>query len=379
MPPAPPRPGRPLIIGAGIAGLACAVALGHRGVASTILERRAADGPVGFGFLLMPNGVAALDRLGLGEAIRDHAQRMRRLTVYPADPRSPALLDEALGPDHLGVDRPFLLALLRNAARKVGVDVRWRTPVAGAAVSDAGTACLLSDGARIDTDLLIGADGVSSRVRQALFPDARRTPLDIWELVTVADAPEQAAALHGRLIKYLDRRTGRAVGMLPLDRTRIIVYLQMDHSRWPLPPPDADGRRRLARGVVRAFPERARRVIAACDFAESFFYATGDLDPLPACHVGGAVLIGDAAHPMSPFTSQGVATALEDAVVLADALVPTPHVSGSPTRAMLESRFDRYHRLQSPLWRRRLLHGRALAHQFVSPVHHESIDTPFST
>ncbi len=377
MPPAPSRPGRPLIIGAGIAGLACAVALGHRGVASTILERRAADGPVGFGFLLMPNGVAALDRLGLGEAIRDHAQRMRRLTVYPADARAAPLLDDALGADHLGVDRPFLLGLLRNAARTVGVDVRWRMPVAGAAVSATGTACLLADGGRVEADLLIGADGVSSRVRQALFPAARRTPLGIWELVTVAEAPDLAAALHGRLIKYLDRRTGRAVGMLPLDRQRIIVYLQVDHSRWPLPPPDADGRRRLALAVVRTFPERARRVIASCDFAESFFYATGDLDPLPATHVGEAVLIGDAAHPMSPFTSQGVATALEDAVTLADVLAPA--LRDAPTRAVLADRFAHYHRQQAPAWRRRLLHGRALARQFVSPEHHESIDTPFST
>lgn len=373
-----PPPSTPLIIGAGIAGLATAAALRGAGIGCALVERRAQDGPVGFGFLVMPNGVAALDRLGLGEAVRDRAQRMRRLTIYTATPNRPPLVDVALGPDHLAVDRRFLLDKLScRAAPRHGI--RWRTSVTGLSWGPGGrlAGAVTADGQRLSASLVIGADGVSSPVRRALFPEAERTPLHIWEMVTVARAPEAAAVLHGRLVKFLDRRAGRAVGMLPLDRQRIIVYLQMDHARWPLPPPDGDGRRRLAVGVVRRFPDLARKVIDGCSFDESHFYVTGDLDPLPTSHRGGAVLIGDAAHPLSPFTSQGVATALEDATALAEVLAPALS-GGAPTAEALDACLTRYHERRAPDWRRRLLHGRALAGQFLAPEDATDVSTPFS-
>lgn len=367
----------PLIVGAGVAGLALAVALGRQGLPSTVIERRPADGRVGFGFLLLPNGVKALDRIGLGGIMRDHAQRMRRLTIY--DPRGRTLRDEALSADHLGLDRPFLIDRLRETAADLGARIHWRACVDAIERGDAGrvTAVRLTDGRRLPTTVLVGADGVSSRVRRALFPEARRRPLHIWELVTVAEAPEVAAVLHGRLVKYLDRPAGRAIGVLPLDRRQIIVYLQMDHRRWAVPRPDPAERRRLARSVAFHMPALARRVIEACTFTRSHFYATGDLDPLSAVHARNAVLVGDAAHPFSPFTSQGVASAIEDAVDLAHHLGPP--LRRPPDAADCPDAFTRFHAERAAIWARRLNHGRALARDFLHPeLHEHDAPIPFS-
>lgn len=346
-----------VIIGGGIAGLACAIACRRRGIAARVVERRALDGRIGFGFLLLPNGCAALDALGLGAAMRSHGQVMRRLTVYRPDGEGEPRLDIALPVDHYGLDRRFLVELLTREATRLGARIEHDATVWHfERRADGGIAAAVCHGGqRIAGEVFVGADGVASVVRRALFPGVERRPLHVWELVSTAIDAELARVLHGRLVKYHDPARGLAFGVMPLSPVEVIFYLQMDHARWVLPPPDGDGRRRYAEQAFRGFAPIARRVIAAGRFASSHFYATGDLDPLPAIHRGNAVLVGDAAHPFSPFTSQGVASALEDAVALVERLDDL----ADPAAA-----FAAFHAARADTWHRRLLAGRALCRTF---------------
>lgn len=353
-----------VIVGAGVAGLATAIGCRRRGWPTRILERRVRDGRVGFGFLLLPNGCAALDALGLGAQMRAHGQVMRRLTVYPAggDVHAPTM-DIALPVDHYGLDRRFLIDLLARTAAGLGAQIDYGHTIQRFEFGDDGgvEAGVLHGGEQVEGRLWVGADGVASVLRRAMFPEAERRPLHIWELVSTTLDEGLARALHGRLIKWHDRRRGLAIGAMPLSPAEVIFYLQMDHARWVLPPPDPEGRQRYALDAFSHFAPLALRVIEGGRFASSHFYATGDLDPLPSAHRANAVLVGDAAHPFSPFTSQGVASALEDAVTLVQTLADGPDMGEA---------FSRYYTARTGVWQRRVLAGRSLSRQFRAKEEH---------
>lgn len=375
---------RLVIVGAGVAGLTSALCLGRRGVEPIVLERRPPDGEVGFGFLLMPNGVRALERLGLHHTVRDLGHPVHRLLVFgPRGLKDPILLDQSLGEDHIGLDRARLMAMLRRQALAAGAEIRDSWQAASVVRRSNGVAGIDAvesvAGERIEADMFVGADGIASMLRRELFPEARRRHLHIWELVSTSFDRRLAGAMQGRLVKFFDPQAGMALGMMPLSDREVIFYLQMDHRRYPLPPPGPDARKSFALEMLDGWAPIARRVVQSCTFERSHFYVTGDLDPLPTCHKGNVVLIGDAAHPFSPFTSQGVASALEDAERLSHYIAPVPgDTFDGRMWPDLGSACSAFHVERQPFWCRRLEDGRAQARLFLFPRAHEDIPPPLS-
>ena len=252
------------VVGAGIGGLALAAALVADGADVTVYEQASAFARVGAGIQMTPNAMKVLRGLGLEQHLRAIA-----------------------------------------FGRKV-VDLEH---------AGSGLTLRFADGGRAGADAVIGADGVHSVVRGALFGPER--PRFTGRVAHRSVFP--AALLRGPVPEACTKWWGpdRHIVIYPTSRNRDEIYFVTS-----VPDPDWDVESWSARAaigeVARAmtgFHDDVQRVLAACP--EVHKWALFERDPLPRWSDGPVVILGDACHPMTPYMAQGAATALEDTAVLA--------------------------------------------------------------
>ncbi|MBL1109955.1 FAD-dependent monooxygenase [Streptomyces sp. 5-8] len=308
------RPERAIVIGGGIGGLAAGAALHQRGWAVTVLERAASLDPVGAAISLAPNALRALDVLGIGDEIRDLAawqgdgglrtpggRWLSRSSAAAAAARFGGPL--VLLPRATLVDR--LAALLPPGA------VRTATTAALADPGDrARPARVSAGGEEWEAELVVGADGVNSRVRGALFP-GHPGPVyagfTTWRvLIPVPGAEFASHETWGR---------GHIWGTHPLKDGRVYAYAAATAPAGQHAPDDEKAE------LLRRYGDWHDPIPAVLAAARPEDVLRHDVHhlarPLPAHHFGRTVLIGDAAHAMPPTLGQGGNQAVEDAVVLA--------------------------------------------------------------
>lgn len=310
-------PGHAVVVGGGIAGLAAAAALRRRSWRVTVLERQSSLSEIGAGITLWPNALRALDALGAGAAIRDIG--VARSSFGLSDSRGrwlthtdTAAMVRRFGDGIIVPERRQLLAALRDAC--TDVDVRVSTEVD---TVDADGTVVTRSGDRVDADLVVGADGLWSTVRQARWPDTRVRPTGMLAarvIGRVADA--DAGALHGG--EFWGR--GDYAGVVPLSDGRLYAYLVVPVGAGaPTEPDEALSwwRRRFADWCF-PFPQ----VLADIEPSALLCHELYDLAPLPSLASGPVALVGDAGHAITPNLGQGACQALEDAVELAACLGP---------------------------------------------------------
>ncbi|WP_330341310.1 FAD-dependent monooxygenase [Streptomyces sp. NBC_00557] len=305
---------RAIVIGGGIGGLAAAAALHRRGWGVTVLERAPSLEPVGAAISLAPNALRALDVLGIGDEIRQLAawqgdgglrtpggRWLSRTSAEAAAARFGGPL--VLLPRATLVDR--LAALLPPGAVRTA---------AGASLADPGDrrrpARVRTGDEELPAELVVGADGVNSRVRTALFP---RHPGPVYAGFTTW---RMLIPLPG--VRFAAHETwgrGRLWGTHPLKDGRVYAYAAAmtpaggrapDDERAELLRRFGDWHDPIPDVLAAARPEDVLR-------HDVHHIAT----PPPAYHAGRTALLGDAAHAMPPTLGQGGNQAVEDAVVLA--------------------------------------------------------------
>ncbi len=297
-----------LVVGAGITGLATAVALQRRGFEVSVVESRA-DVSSGTGISIWPNALAALDEIGLGDAVRAAGGRVTAGAVRWHDGtwlRRPAAdrMVRALGEPLVVIRRAALTGILTAALHPGTVEYG----VAVQTIDADGTRVELTDGSVRTAAAVIGADGVDSVVARHLNgPLARRyAGYTAWRGVAEhVIAPELAGETMG---------AGIEVGHVPLG---------LDHTYWfatqraPQGQVAALGELAHLRQLFGTWAEPIPTLLATTKPAELL---RNDLyDRVPARHWarGRVVVAGDAAHPMRPHLGQGGCQGLEDAAVLA--------------------------------------------------------------
>lgn len=344
-----------MLVGGGIAGLASAIALCRSGWQCTILEQQLEKRRHGQGMLLPPAGRLALESLAGAPLCRFSAP----IDSFELCSRDGFLRRRFPISGSLSLLHRDLLGLLQQALPGA-VEVREEA-CSGLELGEQGTYRVVgSTGQRWEADLIVAADGIRSLCRASLFPEARLTPELVMELVLVVRDGSLAEGLQRRCRKFHDPAEGLALGLVPCRDGQVVLYTQLASQRHPLPAPD-----RVQAFLWERFghwnPELGD-LLRNLDCSNAHLWRTADLDPLPRLHGRNLVLVGDSAHPMLPFTSQGAATALQDAQALAAALADHPNSRGGLEQALAD-----YSATRLPQLRPLLLEGRALRRRFLDP------------
>ncbi|MFJ8233417.1 FAD-dependent monooxygenase [Streptomyces sp. NPDC094448] len=334
------RKQRAVVIGGGIGGLTAAVALHRNGWQVTVLERAPSLEPVGAGIALAPNAQRALDTVGLGDEIRSLAAWQGGGGLRTPGGRwltrmnSEALAARFGGPVvllHRATLIERLLSRLPDGTVRTGSPARLVDPGApggrparvavgyagtgsGSGTGPDGTASAAGTETGIEADLVVGADGIHSAVRRALFPGhpgPRYSGLTTWRMVISGGFGARGVdGVH----PHETWGAGRIWGSQPLKDGRTYAYAaavapEGEHA--------ADEREELLRRYGDWHDPIPRLIAAAAPDGVLRHDVHHMTDPLPAFHRGRTVLVGDAAHAMAPSLGQGGNQAVEDAVVLA--------------------------------------------------------------
>ena len=309
------------VVGGGVGGLTAAIALRRNGHNVTVYEQAGKYMRVGADINLTPNAVLALDGLGVGEACRrtgarptfrisrdwDTGRETSRLPMSEA-------AEARYGAPQLTIHRADLLAVLAETfpADRVQFSKRLRTlEQAGDGVS------LHFDDSTVAThDVVIGADGIHSRVRTALFGEEnpRFTGVVSFRAVvpteTVKTTPEVEA-----FTKWWGPTPQSQIVTFPLNLGRdTFVFATTGQESWTEESWTSPGDVHELRAFYKDYHPDARMLLDACDSVmKSALY---ERDPLQRWSVGRVTLLGDACHPMLPFMAQGAGMAIEDGVVL---------------------------------------------------------------
>jgi salicylate hydroxylase len=309
-----------IVVGAGIAGLASAIALAKTGRAVRILEASPEIHDQGAGLQLGPNGVRALESLGVWSSLDQHTFAPKALRIMDA------LTGETLrrfgfepfvrrfgAPYRVAHRRDLLDALLTAARALDGIEIVTGHEVSALAWDKHSPRLTLADGKQFSAAAVIGADGVRSAVRRSLLSDG--PPLKHDQAIYRALIPRTAApALPSDVVLWL--YPGGHVVHYPVSGGRdvnIVAIIESCRS-------DGVGIASCSPHEVAAcFPEMSPdlRYILGLPHAWSRWTAADRL-PAKVWGCGAVTLVGDAAHPMLPYLAQGAVAALEDAVALGD-------------------------------------------------------------
>lgn len=325
-----------LIAGAGIAGLCAALGLLRAGVPVRVLEQAGELREVGAAVSLAPNAVRALDSLGLEQALRDTANRPAWAAMLHyrtgAELNAYAMGDEMerrWGKPYLQLLRADLHQLLVQALREQDPSAL----VLGARVTglaqDSDSVQVETAAGRLSGRALIGADGVRSAVRQALYGEggpnftgyvAWRGVVPMGELRYPAQQPDTAVYLGPQtsLLRYRVRGN---------EAMNVVAFARIDRwvdEGWSLPADPQELRR-----IFSGWHEVADDLFDAMARCGAFKWGLFGREALPRWQMGRVSLIGDAAHPMLPFLGQGAAMAIEDGVLMARALATVPGVEAA--------------------------------------------------
>lgn len=331
---------RVVIVGGGIGGLALALALWRRGIEAPVYEAAPELRAVGAGISLQPNALQVLDRLGVAERVVAEGGDLARAELR--DARAGVLLAADMREDarrfgwgtlaiHRGRLQQALLASLPAGSVHLGRECREVLPEDGGG----GARVRFADGGEVEADVVVGADGAHSRMREVVAPGAR---------LRYSGQSSYRAVLPFALPPGLERVAwevwgpGCRFGFSGIGHGEVYWYATLDAPAGGRDASAAKARRRLD-AMAMPFPAPVPELIAATDAERVIRTDMYDLPPLPAWHRGRVVLLGDAAHATTPNLGQGGAQAIEDAYVLAEQLAACPRP---------EDAFAAYRRIREP-------------------------------
>ena len=329
------------IVGSGIAGPAAAAGLARNGHHVTIYERSTTGQEIGYAFRITPNSDRCLKHLGIdtvaGGAVAANANRMY---TFKGDligvKKENQDAEKAKEATSVFAYRPQLVKQLEDAALETG-RVELKTGVKVTGVNAEKTQLTLDGGETVDADLIIAADGIHSVVRPAVIDSSKYFPIPTSDRNVIRFiVPTAVAQADPTLGSAISNDAVMCVWNAP--DTMIIVY-QVDHGKLlnvTLSHPAHMSESEIGENedsavatsynqkasletvlkIHKGWDPRAIRLIELADQEGFRIWKLMDMDDIPTCSRNHTVLIGDACHPVLPFSFSGASMAIEDAITL---------------------------------------------------------------
>jgi len=313
-----------IVAGAGIGGIATALSLAQLGLRVTVLEQADELGEIGAGLQLGPNAFAALDALGAGDRVREHAVFTERLVMMDAvDCCVVASFDVGAG-FRARFRNPYAVihradihtAILEQVRDNPDIELVTSCRILALDQDERGVTATDSRGRRFQADYLIGCDGVKSVARDAVLGDGVRVSGHVVyrAVVPVAAMPEELrmnapvvwAGPNCHLVHY-PLRGGEQYNL-------VVTFHSRERETWGV----SDGSKDEVLSYFTGIAELPRKLLHLPSSWRR--WSTADRDPVDNWTRGRITLLGDAAHPMMQYLAQGACMALEDAVTLGAAV-----------------------------------------------------------
>lgn len=310
-----------LVVGGGLGGLSLALCLRRAGIGVDLVEIEPELKIVGAGITLNGASLRAFATIGVLDAIKAKGHCHDTGKMCDANgkvlflPRGERLYGPGI-PNGAGILRPVLHKILADAVRAAGIKIRFGASVASLAQSPAAVDVVFTDGARGNYTLVVGADGLSSKIRQLVFPDApkpRFTGQGCWR--AILPRPREIEASCGFMAR--DHKAG--VNPISQDEMYLFLLQHVPDNRWM---PQEDWPKLLAAELME-FGGLLGQIREALGPGSRINYRPLEYLLLPPpWYRGRVLLIGDAAHATTPHMGYGAGLAVEDGIVLAELLTP---------------------------------------------------------
>lgn len=313
------------IAGGGVGGLSAAIALQKQGHHVTVFEQAKGFSRVGADINLTPNVVKAIDGLGAGSSIREMGARPTfRISRDWDTGRETSRLgmsdvaEQQYGAPQITIHRADIITALGELFPIEHMQFGKR--IQTLQQDESGVDVFFEDGAQAHFDVVIGADGIHSRVRAALFGEEypRFTGVVSFRSVIPTERVQHVPEIEA-FTKWWGPNPQSQIVTFPLNKGQeTFVFATVGQESWTEESWTSEGDVNELRGFYSEFHPDARALLDACD--STLKSALYEREPLGAWTQGTVTLLGDACHPMLPFMAQGAGMAIEDAVVLSRCL-----------------------------------------------------------
>lgn len=307
-----------LIVGGGIGGLSAGVALAKIGLTVDLVEVSPQFNVYGVGIIQPSNALRALDALGLADACMERGSPYGKVKMGTATGHIfTELGTPPMGrlPVHNGISRRILHDVLYEGAKAAGVNFHMGKTVETIDNTDEGVTVTFTDGSTGQYDLLVGADGVNSKVRKLVFGEykPRYTGQSVWRYA-FKRPPELETG-------YIFMGSQTKVGLIPMTATTMYMFVVSAEGVDNPFIPEAELVSRLRAHLTEYTAPMVQNVVEQITDPKGVIYRPLETLLMPApWHKGRVVMIGDAVHATIPQLGQGAGLAIEDAVVLGEEL-----------------------------------------------------------
>ncbi|MFZ4931350.1 FAD-dependent monooxygenase [Chryseobacterium sp. Mn2064] len=340
------------VVGAGISGLSMANYLEKHTIDYHIYERRRKEDLAGHGFLIPREGIDYLSQIIDRSQLLENGSFLKKYIQYSHTGK--ILAEKEL--DHVfAISRHSLIHLLTQniSPEKISYE---ETIIP----CDKEKGKLKkSDGTYIDEDIAIISDGSRSRIRRDLFKDEKMRQVRENEVVNIIHNKEIADSIENDFMKFHHEEGGLTFGILKLSHDTILWYSQFDNEKYQISEYMKEDLRAYMLEIFKEWHPLVTSIINQSTYENIHLWCVYELENLNPFYKDNIVFIGDAAHPLIPFTSQGVTSALKDSASLTKHLV---------NEDIMAEAFSKYEAERKPEIEIHIHNGRALLNQFLLPL-----------
>jgi len=320
--------GKVLIIGGGIGGNALALFLHKVGIDCAVYEAYPYKDGIGGGLGLAPNGMNVLAALGLAEKVKTRSSLALQHTFYNAGGKILARFKngspEKYGQPGVSMLRPALYDVMNEEIKRQGIQIEFQKRLKDIRQDGAKVVACFDDGTQAEGDVLIGADGVRSQTRRIILPDGPEPSyvgiIGIGGVTPAAAVPHMSQRdKQGFSYTYGPRGF---FGYAGVENGDVMWWSNLPYerelSREELAGVSLDTIKQEMLAIFSDYHQPIETLIRSTQATVK--HNIHDIQSLPTWQQGRVLLIGDAAHAVSPNSGQGASMALEDAMYLAKLL-----------------------------------------------------------